>query len=181
MRFSTSDIVALLRPTPCNLRVYLRQQGIPDSEFRAFDLVLQELGERHERDHLVSLGTYSDLSRVPPDQLPQRTAEAIRDRVPVVYEGELAAGTALNGVPVTIVGRPDLLILEGEGYLIRDSKLSRQVDEHRHPEITLQLQLYGWLYAHPRTHLTLRVEDAMHKGCGFVVASSIRRRWPASN
>jgi predicted RecB family nuclease len=30
--------------------------------------------------------------------------------------------------------------------LIRDSKLSRRVDEENHPEILLQLQLYGWLF-----------------------------------
>src|ERR1019366_777506 len=36
--------------------------------------------------------------------------------------------------------------LEGDGYLIRDSKLSRKVDEEHHIEISLQLQLYGWLF-----------------------------------
>ena len=50
------------------------------------------------------------------------------------------------GIPVTIVGRPDFLILDGDGYVIRDSKLSRKVDEEHHEEITLQLQLYGWLF-----------------------------------
>ena len=52
----------------------------------------------------------------------------------------------LGGVPVTIVGRPDFLVVDGDGYLIRDSKLSRQVDDKHHIEITLQLQLYGWLF-----------------------------------
>jgi hypothetical protein len=72
--------------------------------------------------------------------------EAIRNRVPAIYQGEFALGTALGGVPFTVVGRPDFLVLDGDGYLIRDSKLSLLVDEEHHIEITLQLQLYGWLY-----------------------------------
>ena len=45
-----------------------------------------------------------------------------------------------------IVGFPDFLIRSGDGYLIRDSKLARRIDEENHPEILLQVQLYGWLY-----------------------------------
>jgi predicted RecB family nuclease len=41
---------------------------------------------------------------------------------------------------------PDFLILDGNDYLIRDSKMARRIDEESHPEILLQLQLYGWLY-----------------------------------
>jgi uncharacterized protein len=126
--------------------VYLRQQGVPESEATEFDQVLQRLGERHEVGHLASLGPCEDLSGVPADQRPQRTNDAIRRRVPAIYQGELAADTDLGGIPVTIVGRPDFLILDGDDYLIRDSKLSLRVDEEHHPEITLQLQLYGWLY-----------------------------------
>jgi hypothetical protein len=36
--------------------------------------------------------------------------------------GELAADTQLGSVPVTVVGQPDFLILDGDGYMIRDSK-----------------------------------------------------------
>jgi predicted RecB family nuclease len=50
----------------------------------------------------------------------------------VIYQGEFAVDTVVGGMPVTIVGRPDFLILDGDGYLIRDSKLSRQVDEDHH-------------------------------------------------
>jgi predicted RecB family nuclease len=126
--------------------VYLRQQGIEESEPSEFDRVLQRLGERHESEHLASLGPYEDLCVVPAEQRTQRTAEALREQVPVIYQGELATDTDLGGVPVTIVGRPDFLIWGNDGYLIRDSKLSLQVDEEHHPEITLQLQLYGWLF-----------------------------------
>ena len=39
---------------------------------------------------------------------------------------------------------PDFLLPARQGYAIRDSKLSRSLDNH--VEIELQLQLYGWLY-----------------------------------
>ena len=107
MRLTASDIVTLYRPTPCPLRVYLRHQGVEESGPGDFERVLQRLGERHEAGHLASLGPYEDLSAVPAEQQTRRTAEAIRRRAPVIYQGELAADTQLGGFPVTIVGRPD--------------------------------------------------------------------------
>jgi predicted RecB family nuclease len=167
MRLTASDIVTLYRPTPCPLRVYLRHQGVEESEPGDFERVLQKLGERHEAEHLASLGPCEDLSAVPAEQRVQRTAEAIRSRVPVIYQGEIAAETQLGGVPVAIVGRPDFLILDGDGYLIRDSKLSLRVDEENHPEILLQLQLYGWLFE--RTAGTPAKRLQVHAGGGDIV------------
>ena len=146
MRLTASDISAVYRPTLCALRVYLREQRIPEAEASVFEEILRTLGQRHEQSHLATLGAYEDLSAVSPDQRAQRTIEAIRNHVPVIYQGELVRVTVLGGTNVSIVGRPDFLILEGDGYLIRDSKLSRKVDEEHHIEISLQLQLYGWLF-----------------------------------
>jgi predicted RecB family nuclease len=70
-------------------------------------------------------------------------------------------------MPVTIVGRPDFLILDGDGYLIRDAKLSRQVDDKHHEEITLQLQLYGWLFEQTVSAPAKRLE--VHTGKGDIV------------
>jgi predicted RecB family nuclease len=167
MRLTASDIVTLYRPTPCSLRVYLRQQGIKESEPNEFEKVLQDLGTRHEKDHLASLGPYKDLSAVPAVQRSRRTAEALRSRVPIIYQGELAADTQLGGDPVTVVGRPDFLILDGDGYIIRDSKLSLRVDGENHPEIILQLQLYGWLFE--RTAGTPAKRLHVHAGKGDIV------------
>lgn len=167
MRLTASDIVTLYRPTPCPLRVYLRQQGIKESESSDFERVLQRLGECHEAEHLATLSPYEDMSAVPVEQRPQRTAEAMRRRLPVIYQGELAADTQLGGVPVAVVGRPDFLILDGDGYVIRDSKLSLRVDEESHPEIVLQLQLYGWLFE--RTACTPAKRLQAHTGKGEIV------------
>lgn len=146
MRLTASDIISLHRPTPCDLRVYLREQRVPEAEPSAFEQILQTLGQRHEEEHLATLGAYEDSSLAPPDERVQRTIEAIGKRAPVIYQGELVKDTVLNGVPVTLIGRPDFLIWDTDGYLIRDSKLSRQVDQDHHIEIALQLQLYGWLF-----------------------------------
>src|SRR5271157_4800106 len=161
MRLTASDIFNHYRPTLCALRVYLREQQIPEAEASVFEEVLRTLGQRHEQSHLATLGTYEDLSAVSPEQRAQRTIETIRNHVPVIYQGELACDKILGGTQASIVGRPDFLILDGDAYLIRDSKLSRKVDEKHHIEISLQLQLYGWLFEQmvgtPAKHLQVHV------------------------
>ena len=167
MRLTPSDIVSLYRPTPCPLRIYLREKGVPGAEPSDFDQILQTLGQRHEEAHLATLGAYEDLSVVPQDERVRRTTDAIRNCVPVIYQGEFAVDTVVGGMPVTIVGRPDFLILDGDGYLIRDSKLSRQVDDEHHEEITLQLQLYGWLFKQTVGTPAKRLQ--VHTGKGDIV------------
>jgi uncharacterized protein len=179
MRLTASDIFNHYRPTLCALRVYLREQKVPEAEASVFEEILRTLGQRHEHSHLATLGTYEDLSAVSPDQRVQRTIEAIRNRVPVIYQGELACDKIFGGTSVSIVGRPDFLILDGDGYLIRDSKLSRKVDEKHHIEISLQLQLYGWLFEQmvgtPAKHLQVHVGngdivDVPHDGGAAALA-----------
>ena len=143
MRLTASDIVSLYRPTPCSLRLYLREQGVAESEPSAFDQIIQTLGEVHEQKHLATLGAYEDISAVERGHRVSRTLEAIHSRVPVIYQAEFECQSTINGNPVIVVGRPDFLILDGSDYIIRDSKLSRKVDEDHHEEIALQLQLYG--------------------------------------
>lgn len=167
MRLTASDIVSLYRPTPCPLRVYLRENNVPEAEPSAFEQILQTLGQRHEQNHLASLGAYEDMSLVAAGERFQRTVEALRNRVPVIYQGELARDAEVGGMQVTVIGRPDFLILDGDGYVIRDSKLSRKVDEDHHEEITLQLQLYGWLFEQAAGAPAKRLE--VHTGKGDIV------------
>ena len=167
MRLIASDIFNLYRPTLCALRVYLREQRIPEAEPGVFEQILQTLGQRHEQSHLATLGAYEDLCIVSPDQRVQQTLEAVRNQVPVIYQGELACETTLDGIRVTVVGRPDFMILDGDGYLIRDSKLSRKVDERHHVEIALQLQLYGWLFEQTVGKPAKRLE--VHAGGGDII------------
>jgi predicted RecB family nuclease len=146
MRVTVSDIVSLYRPTPCDLRIYLREHDFPEAEPSAFDEILRTLGERHEQQHLATLGACEDISAIPAPDRVSRTIEAIQNHLRVIYQGEFALETDVAGIPVIVVGRPDYLIWDTDGYIIRDSKLSRQVDADHHVEITLQFQLYGWLF-----------------------------------
>lgn len=167
MQLTASDLVSLYRPTPCSLRLYLREQGVEESKPSAFDQTIQTLGEVHEKEHLATLGAYEDISKVERDQRVSRTLEFIRSRVPVIYQAEFEYATTIGGSRVVVVGRPDFLILDGNDYIVRDSKLSRKVDADHHEEISLQLQLYGWLFE--RTVGTPAKCLQVHTGAGSVV------------
>ena len=167
MQLTTSDIHTLHRPTLCPLRVYLREHNTPEAEPGAFEQILRTLGERHEQAHLATLGPFQDMRAIPLDQRVQTTRDAITNEVRVIYQGEFATETTLDGALVKIVGRPDFLILDGGGYVIRDSNLSRKVDDEHHIEIMLQLQLYGWLYQ--RTLGVPPLGLQVHAGTGEII------------
>jgi len=167
IQLTASDIVSLYRPTPCSLRLYLHSNGVEESEPSAFDDIIQTLGQVHEQKHLATLGAYEDIGAVEHGQRVSRTLAAIQSRVPVVYQGEFQHELEMSGSPVVVVGRPDFLIFDGEGYIIRDSKLSRKVDERHHEEIVLQLQLYGWLFEQATGTRAKRLE--VHTGAGDFV------------
>jgi len=146
MRLVASDFVTHYRPTKCELRVFLRHKGEKEAEPSPFDEVLRRLGLRHEREHLATLGPNTDLSGLSEEKRIQQTQDAIARKVPVLYQPAFRVHCQIAEAEVEIVGQPDFLILDGDGYLIRDSKLSRRIDEEHHPEILLQVQLYAWLY-----------------------------------
>jgi uncharacterized protein len=149
------------------LRLYLRGQGVLESEPSAFEEIIQTLGQRHEQNHLATLGAYEDISVVERGQRASRTLEAIASRVPVIYQSEFEHEFIISGSPVVVVGRPDFLIIDGDNYIIRDSKLSRKVDAKHHEEIRLQLQLYGWLFEHSVGTPAKSLQ--VHTGTGDVV------------
>src|SRR5208282_4224933 len=167
MRLITSDFVTHHRPTKCELRVFLRHQGEKEAEPGPFDEVLHRLGLRHEQQHLATLGPHTDLSGLPEDERIRRTQDAIAAKVPVLYQPAFRVSHRVAGTEVEIVGQPDFLILDGDRYLIRDSKISRRIDEDNHPEILLQLQLYGWLFT--KSCGTPPKALQVHSGTGEIV------------
>ena len=98
----------------------------------------------------------------------KKTADAIERKVPVLYQPAFLATENISGTDVEIVGVPDYLILDGDGYVIRDSKMARRIDEENHPEILLQVQLYGWLFE--RSCGTAPKGLQVHAGTGEIVA-----------
>jgi uncharacterized protein len=146
MRLIASDFITHQRPHPCDLRVWLRHCGEPQREPTEYEEVLHRLGERHERKHLASLGKCADFSGLPEDERIKKTLAAVAARASVLYQPSFRVRHMFGTTKVEILGVPDFLILDGDGYIIRDAKMARHIDEENHPEILLQVQLYGWLY-----------------------------------
>jgi predicted RecB family nuclease len=165
VRLTASDFIAYWRPSPCELRVFLHDKGEPEAEPGAFDEVMRRLGIRHEQEHLTTLGPYLDLSEVLIDKRVGRTLDAISAKVPVIYQPAFVVRHGIAGTEVEVVGAPDFLILEGDGYVIRDCKMSRRIEADTHPEIVVQVQLYGWLFERSTgvPAKTLQVYNGMKK------------------
>jgi predicted RecB family nuclease len=150
IRFVATDVFDYHRPSRCRLRVYLRAHGATEAPPGPFEETLRRLGRLHEARDLAALTATTDvvdLSRV--DDRRERERETLRllsEGAPAIYQGRLSAVVDLDGEKCEIVGEPDFLIRTAAGHRIRDSKLARTIDGHRHPEIRLQLQLYGFLY-----------------------------------
>ena len=53
MRLSVSTLYSRHRPKPCELRIYLRLHGVPQGEPGPYDLILRDLGRRHEQGYLA--------------------------------------------------------------------------------------------------------------------------------
>jgi predicted RecB family nuclease len=145
MHFRASNPYDYYRPSKCERRVALRHRGAKESPRTEFDDLLARLGARHETDHLHRLSGVKNLEGLDDGSQERETLAAIRAGVPAIYQARFRVSLDQDGGSSDLVGLPDFLIRDGDGYIIRDSKLVRSV-EGRHPEIALQLQLYGWLY-----------------------------------
>ena len=175
MRLTASDFMTYWRPSQCELRVYLQEKNHPEAEPSAFDEVMRRLGIRHEWEHLATLGKYLDLSTVLLGERVGRTLEAIATKVPVIYQPAFIVRYKIVGTDVEIVGIPDFLILDGDGYLIRDCKMSRRIEPVDHPEIIVQVQLYGWLFERStgRPAKELQVYNGMNEIVGVADDSGV--------
>jgi predicted RecB family nuclease len=167
MRILVSDLMSLYLPSPCAGRVIHRFRGEEEAEPTEFDKVLQELGRRHELQHLAILGPFVDLSEIPQEERFEKTLAAIGARAAVIYQPAFRVLMTLEGIECEIVGYPDFLILDGDEYIIRDSKMARRIDNEHHPEIVLQVGLYGYLFEQPcgRTPKTIQV----HGGTNAII------------
>jgi predicted RecB family nuclease len=148
MRLRATDVNRFYRPKPCDLRVFLGLTGVePAGEASRYEEVLRRLGERHELAHLTSFPDFLNLRAFPSTQRLTRTRTALQDGTGVLYQPLFTAAADLAGEPCEIVGEPDLILAVPGGHVVREVKLARRVGPKDHPEIGLQLQIYGWLYA----------------------------------
>jgi predicted RecB family nuclease len=146
MKLTVHNLYDYYSPSICEKRLYYRFMGGKETPLGPFEEVIIKLGERHEKNHINSLGEYSDVSMFPSVQRGQKTVELIQKNTHIIYQGVLTAKYKINDSEVEIVGIPDIMIYEDSSYIIRDCKLARHADEKRHPEILYQLQVYGYLY-----------------------------------
>lgn len=145
MRLTASEICTYLCPSKCPLRIVLRAEGVPEADPGPYQQLLRELGQRHEQDYMAKLPSVLDLSHLPQDQKVLRTKQAVAQHAPAIHQGVLSAKARIAGSPCTVVGIPDFLILDSsQRYRIGHCAIARDIDQH--PEIRLQLGLYGWLY-----------------------------------
>lgn len=147
MRLTPSDVYTHYRPSKCDLRVYLKARGARGAEPSPYERVLRTLGLRHEQRHLATLDEVEDLSEFQdPAELIERTKAAVAAGAPVIYQAMLKTNLTIDGVECEVSGRPDFLISDNGRYKIRDAKISRRITKDSHPEILLQMQVYGWLF-----------------------------------
>ncbi|MGD9711722.1 MAG: TM0106 family RecB-like putative nuclease [Thermomicrobiales bacterium] len=147
MQLSSSEIYRAYQPSPCDLRIYLHFKGAPMGEPGAFEEVIRRLGDRHEKAHLATLQNVTDLSAGTLEERKRKTLEAVTAAAPILYQPVLITMAKIGARDCTLVGIPDLLIREGDGYVIRDVKMARRLTEKEHAEIFWQLRLYGLLLA----------------------------------
>jgi len=145
-RFTASDFHLHYRPAKCDLRLFLHSRGEPEDAASPYDEVIKILGQRHEKAHLVTFDTVVDISSVDQSNKEARTQAAIAESAGVIYQPFFRSRLTLLGEPCDVVGQPDFLISSTAGYIIRDVKLARRINEKDHPEIIRQLQLYAWLF-----------------------------------
>lgn len=167
MQLSPQDFVTFHRPSKCDLRPYLKEQGIEPSPPGPYDEVLRELGIRHEKEHLATFPTVLNLEDQSLDDAFQQTTDAVQSSTPVIYQPALKASLVVDGQSHSVVGQPDFLIYEDDGYIVRDVKMSRRITEKDHPEIIQQLHLYGWLYE--QVFRTLPIRQEVFNGTSEVV------------
>src|SRR5689334_8375834 len=135
MNLAGSDFYRSYRPSECDLRLYLHHHGVKPVDPGPFEDVIRRLGERHERARLASFDDALNLSEGPLEDRRRRTIEAIQAASPVIYQPVLHATMRLGFRDCPVVGIPDFLVREGEGYFIHDVKISLRITEAAHPEI----------------------------------------------
>lgn len=145
MRISVQIIYNLFAPSYCERRLFFAYNNIKPLEPGPFEQLIYKLGLRHEENYLRSIGKYADASR---GRLKERiaiTKKYIAEKVPIIYQGVICEELIINNKLVTVIGIPDFLIYEEEGYRIRDCKLARHIDDKRHQEVIAQIKIYGLL------------------------------------
>jgi len=164
LKLTAQDFHRRYAPKKCDLRIFLRERGVEESPPSEFEQVLMRLGQRYEAKHLATFPEAIDLRSFESDKRFEQTVALAKNGRPVLYQPVLKFQTSLHGAECELVGEPDFLLREGSGYVIRDVKMARHVDNDHHPEIVFQLQFYGWLYEQVFGFSPIRLEALNGQG-----------------
>lgn len=93
-----------------------------------FDRLIMQAGMEHERSVLSTFSKYQTGN----DQ--KHTVELMAARAPIIYQPQL------QDDELSVVARPDFLILEDEGYRAVDAKFAQSMKAK--PEVRIQLAVY---------------------------------------
>ena len=141
-----SDIYDYYRPSRCPLRVYLQHNGESQAKASPFEEIIRRFGITHQKAHLKTFPSYIDLSKESTQDRIKRTIDEVNKGTQVIYHPLFNARINIMGKDIELSGEPDFLIKKEDNYLIRDAKIARKITEKDHPEILIQLEIYGWLY-----------------------------------
>jgi hypothetical protein len=184
MRVTASSWYELFNPSECPKRVRLIAAGVQGAEPGAYEIVLEELGKRHEAFYLATLGPAVHIAAGSDEERMAATLEAIHSAAPVICQPFFKTRIG----DVELVGNPDFLVLTESGYLVRDAKLARHTAKNEKPEIWHQLQAYGFLFetvvGHRAAGLQVydglgMVQDVRYEGAdalGVALAQLVRLR-----
>ncbi|TDO09146.1 uncharacterized protein EV580_5180 [Mycobacterium sp. BK086] len=139
--YSASDLAAAARCEYALLRAFDAKLGRGPSVSAEDELLARtaELGDQHEERHLDELRSAADVTVIgrPAYSVAGLTAaahatrRAVEQRAPVIYQAAMFDGR--------FAGFADFLLLDGERYRLRDTKLARSVKV----EALLQLAAYA--------------------------------------
>jgi predicted RecB family nuclease len=130
----------------CPHRVWLDQYADPQERdaISPFVQLLWERGTAYEASVIAGLpdGTYLSLKEMSPDQREAATLQAMHDRVEIIYGGRISS--------TDLLGEPDLLLRQTNGYLAADIKSGRgeegdpdEEDGKLKPHYAVQVALYS--------------------------------------
>jgi predicted RecB family nuclease len=161
---SPSSISSLYYPAKCELRGWLKRHKpeLEVEDFDAFQEFLREEGDRHEKalleELLPNFPDWVDAGGRKDKRAREKTENAVSEEKDLIFQGMLIQDEVeIGGEKRTVLGYPDFMLKQGDGYTIADAKLARSIyktgkdDERRVKNdkryIELQLQLYGWLFS----------------------------------
>ncbi len=158
VRLSDRDLSTYLRPSQCGLRVHLRHHDRAEMEQDQFTQLLQRLSRKHELAHVSRIQSVTDLSDLTEEQQIAETKQALTEHRSIIYKPQFVMRCNLGGISTEVRAGCDLLMLEGDGYVLRNVRLARRINQIDHPDIILQLQLAAWLYTDLVGQLPVRLE-----------------------